>query len=310
MEELRLDGQVAVITGAGRGLGREHALLLAARGARVLVNDPGVELDGSGGDATPAAEVVDLIRARGGEAEVNLDPVGTVEAGEALIAQALERWGRIDILVNNAGIFTDRYPFLDTTQESFERVLLVHLYGTINCTRAAWPHMAARGYGKVINTTSAVGFVGSVGRMEYGVAKGGIHAFTRTLSLDSLDSGIYVNEISPGAGTRPVSASSEFFTDELLAKFSPHLVSPTVLWLAHPDTTVNGETFTAIAGTTAQVVIGEAHGFGSDEPSPESIRDHADEVFLDEKVYAAGLVRHNEADGQGQVLIARFGNRV
>jgi NAD(P)-dependent dehydrogenase (short-subunit alcohol dehydrogenase family) len=309
MAELRLDGQVAVVTGAGRGLGREHALLLAARGARVLVNDPGVELDGSGGDVSPAMEVVELIRSQGGEAEANFDPVGTVEAGEALVGQALETWGQIDILVNNAGIFTERYPFLDTSQESFERVLLVHLYGTINCTRAAWPHMTARHYGKVINTTSAVGFVGSVGRMEYGVAKGGIHAFTRTLSLDSLDSGIYVNEISPGAGTRPVSASSEFFTDELLAKFAPHLVSPTVLWLAHPGTVVNGETFTVIAGTTAQVVIGEAQGFGVDEPSAESIVEHVDEVFLSDSVYAAGLVRHNEADGQGQALIARFGNR-
>jgi NAD(P)-dependent dehydrogenase (short-subunit alcohol dehydrogenase family) len=187
--------------------------------------------------------------------------------------------------------------------------MLVHLYGTINCTRAVWPHMQARGYGKVINTTSAVGFVGSTGRMEYAVAKAGIHAFTRTLSLDSLESGIYVNEVSPGAGTRPVSASSKFFSDELLAKFSPHLVSPTVVWLAHPDTRVNGETLTAIAGTTAQVVIGEAYGFGSDEPTPEDIRDNTDLVFLADEVYAAGLVRHTEADTQGQAMIARFGNR-
>jgi len=309
MDELRVDGHVAVVTGAGRGLGREHALLLAARGARVLVNDPGVELDGSGGDKSPAQEVVDLIRANGGEAEANFTPVGTVEAGEELIGQAIDAWGQVDILVNNAGIFTDRYTFLDTSQESFERVLGVHLYGTINCTRAAWPHMQSRGYGKVINTTSAVGFVGSTGRMEYGVAKAGIHGFTRTLSLDSLESGIYVNEISPGAGTRPVSASSKFFTEELLAKFSPQLVSPTVLWLAHPDTLVNGETFTSIAGTTAQVVIGEAYGFGADEPTPEAIRDNIDQVFLSDEFEAAGLVRHTDADTQGQALIARFGAR-
>jgi len=309
MAELRLDGHVAVVTGAGRGLGREHALLLAARGARVVVNDPGVELDGSGGDRSPAQEVVDVIVSRGGEAVANFDPVGTVEAGESLIGQALNTWGQIDILVNNAGIFTDRYTFLDTTQDSFERVLLVHLYGTINCTRAAWPHMQSRGYGKIVNTTSAVGFVGSTGRLEYGVAKAGIHGFTRTLSLDSLDQGIYVNEISPGAGTRPVSASSKFFTDELLAKFSPHLVSPTVLWLAHPETKVNGETFTAIAGTTAQVVIGEAYGFGSDDPSPEDLRDNVETLFLSDSVYDAGLVRHHEADGQGQAMIARYGNR-
>ena len=144
MSEMRLDGHVAVVTGAGRGLGREHAILLASRGARVIVNDPGVELDGSGGDRSPAQEVADLIVSRGGEAIANFDAVGTVEAGETLIAQAIDSWGQIDILVNNAGIFTDRYTFLDTTQNSFERVLQVHLYGTINCTRAAGPHMQAR----------------------------------------------------------------------------------------------------------------------------------------------------------------------
>lgn len=310
MSELRLDGHVAVITGAGRGLGRAHALLLAERGARVVVNDPGVELDGSGGDHGPANEVVDLITERGGAAVASYEPVGTEAAAAALIGQALDVYGQIDILVNNAGIFTPIHSFADTTTDSFARVLHVHLMGTIHNTRAAWPHMAARHYGKIVNTVSAVGYVGSPGRLEYGTAKGAIHGFTRGLAVESLDVGIYVNGLSPGAGTRPVTASTpDTFPPEISRAFGPEMVSPTVLWLVHPDTTVNGEFFTSIAGTTAQVVIGEAYGWGSDNPTAEQIRDHVDQVLLGEEVIAAGLVRHYDADTQGLTMIGRFGNR-
>jgi NAD(P)-dependent dehydrogenase (short-subunit alcohol dehydrogenase family) len=310
MSELRLDGHVAVITGAGRGLGRSHALLLAERGARVVVNDPGVELDGSGGDRLPAEEVVALIIARGGEAVANFEPVGTEAAAATLIGQAVDTYGQIDILINNAGIFTPMHSFTDTTTASFAQVLQVHLMGAIHNTRAAWPHMAARHYGKIVNTVSAVGYVGSPGRLEYGTAKGALHGFTRGLSVESLDVGIHVNGLSPGARTRPVTESTpDDFPEEVARAFGPELVSPTVLWLVHPDTTVNGEIFTSIAGTTAQVVIGEAYGWGSDEPTAEQIRDHVDRVFLDDSVCAAGLVRHFDADTQGLSVISRFGNR-
>jgi NAD(P)-dependent dehydrogenase (short-subunit alcohol dehydrogenase family) len=310
MTELRLDGHVAVITGAGRGLGRSHALLLAERGARVVVNDPGVELDGTGGDAAPAEEVVGLITARGGEAVANLDPVGTEKAAATLIEQAMDTYGRIDILVNNAGIFTPMQTFAETTTESFERVLQVHLMGTIHTTRAAWPRMAAGGYGKIVNTVSAVGYVGSPGRLEYGTAKAALHGFTRGLAVGSLDDGIYVNALSPGARTRPVTESTpDEFPEEIARAFGPELVSPTVLWLVHPDTRVNGEVFTSIAGTTAQVVIGESYGFGSDKPTAEQIRDNVGRVFLSDSVVAAGLVRHFDADHQGLTVISRFGHR-
>jgi NAD(P)-dependent dehydrogenase (short-subunit alcohol dehydrogenase family) len=309
MTELRLDGHVAIVTGAGRGLGRAHAELLASRGARVVVNDPGVALDGTGGDTSPAQEVVDVIRSQGGEAVANFDPVGTEQAAEALVGQAIDTWGQVDILVNNAGIFTPRWTFPETSTESFERVLSVHLMGTIHNTRAVWPHMKARGYGKIINTSSHVGYVGSVGRLEYGTAKAAVHGFTRTLALDSLESGIYVNAIAPGGLTRPVTASSFNFTDEFTQVFSPALVSPTVVWLAHPDTVVNGEVFTAISGTTAQIVIGEAYGYGSDTPSPEGIRDNIDRVFVDEAVYEAGLIRHPDSDSAGMAVVSRFGKR-
>ena len=310
MSELRLDGHVAVITGAGRGLGRSHALLLAERGARIVVNDPGVELDGTGGDRLPAEEVVALIRARGGEAVANFDPVGTEDAAASLIEQAIDTYGQIDILVNNAGIFTPAHSFTETTTASFTQVMQVHLMSAIHNTRAAWPHMAARHYGKIVNTVSAVGYVGSPGRLEYGTAKAALHGFTRGLSVESLDVGIYVNGLSPGARTRPVTdATPDEFPEEIARAFGPQLVSPTVLWIVHPDTTVNGEVFTSIAGTTAQVVIGEAYGWGSDDPSAEQIRDHLDQVFLDDRVTAAGLVRHFDADTQGLTVISRFGNR-
>jgi NAD(P)-dependent dehydrogenase (short-subunit alcohol dehydrogenase family) len=311
MAELRLDGHVAVVTGAGRGLGRAHALLLAERGARVVVNDPGVELDGRGGDHAPAEEVVDLIKSRGGEAVANFGRVGTAEAADVLIGQAVDTFGQIDILVNNAGIFTPTYTFADTTTDSFDRVLEVHLMGTIHNIRAAWRHMADRQYGKIINTVSAVGYVGSPGRLEYGTAKAAVHGFTRGLSAESLTNGICVNAISPGARTRPVTASTpDEFPEEIARAFGPELVSPTVVWLAHPDTKVNGEVFTTIAGTTAQVVIGEAYGWGSDLPTPEQIRDNVERVFLSDDVGRAGLVRHFDSDTQGLTIIARFGNRI
>jgi NAD(P)-dependent dehydrogenase (short-subunit alcohol dehydrogenase family) len=311
MAELRLDGHVAVVTGAGRGLGRAHALLLAERGARVVVNDPGVELDGTGGDHGPAEEVVNLIRSGGGEAVANFDQVGTAQAAEALIDQALSEFDRIDILVNNAGIFTPPHSFAGTTTESFDRVLQVHLMGTIHSIRAVWPHMVGRHYGKIINTVSAVGYVGSPGRLEYGTAKAAVHGFTRNLAVESLAQGIYVNAISPGARTRPVTASTpDDFPLEIAKAFGPELVSPTVLWLAHPDTKVNGEVFTAIAGTTAQVVIGEGYGWGADAPTAEQIRDNVDRVFLNDDVVRAGFVRHYDSDTQGLTVIARFGNRI
>jgi NAD(P)-dependent dehydrogenase (short-subunit alcohol dehydrogenase family) len=311
MTELRLDGHVAVVTGAGRGLGRAHALLLAERGARVVVNDPGVVLDGTGGDHGPAEEVVDLIRSRGGEAVANFDQVGTAQAAEALIGQALSAFGHIDILVNNAGIFTPAHGFAGTTTDSFDRVLRVHLMGTIHSVRAVWPHMVGRHYGKIINTVSAVGYIGSPGRLEYGTAKAAVHGFTRNLAVESLAEGIYVNAISPGARTRPVTASTpDEFPEEIAKAFGPELVSPTVLWLAHPDTKVNGEVFTAIAGTTAQVVIGEGYGWGSDVPTAEQIRDNVNRVFLNDDVVRAGLVRHYDSDTQGLTVIARFGNRI
>jgi NAD(P)-dependent dehydrogenase (short-subunit alcohol dehydrogenase family) len=307
---LRFDGQVAVVTGAGGGLGRAYAELLAARGASIVVNDPGVDLDGSGGDEGPAREVVRAIESAGGSAVFNLEPVGSQEAGQRLIRQALETFGHVDIVVNNAGIFAPRHTFLETSQESFEQLFRVHVMGAVHTTRAAWPHMRDRHYGKIINVTSSNAYVGSAGRLEYSTAKGAVHGFTKTLAKESLDSGIYVNAIAPGALTRPVTVSTDKYPEKDFARpFSADLVAPTVAWLAHPGTHVNGEVFTTMAGTTAHLVIAETYGFGSDMPTPEDIRDNADRIFIGEQARNSGLQFFDDATEGAMALLARFGNR-
>jgi NAD(P)-dependent dehydrogenase (short-subunit alcohol dehydrogenase family) len=308
--KLRFDGHVAVITGAGGGLGRAYAELLASRGASIVVNDPGVALDGGGGDEQRAREVVRAIESAGGTAVPNFDRVGSAEAGQSLIRQAVETFGRIDIVVNNAGIFTPRHTFLDTSTESFERLFRVHVMGTVQTVRAAWPYMQARHYGKIINVTSSNAYVGSAGRLEYSTAKGAVHGFTKTLAKESPDYGIFVNAIAPGALTRPVIASTDRYREEEFARpFSADLVAPTVAWLAHPDTRVNGEVFTAVAGTTAQLVIAETYGFGSDTPTPEDIRDNIDRIFMGKQARSSGLEFFEDASEGALALLARFGNR-
>jgi NAD(P)-dependent dehydrogenase (short-subunit alcohol dehydrogenase family) len=308
--ELRFDGQVAVITGAGGGLGRAYAHLLASRGASVVVNDPGVGLDGAGGDEGPARATVREIENAGGVAIANFDPVGSEAAAESLLGDAIDAFGRIDIVINNAGIFTPRYGFEETSTDSFERLFRVHVMGTVNTSRAAWPYMRDRRYGKIINITSSNAYLGSAGRLEYSTAKGAVHGFTKTLAKESLEYGIYVNAVAPGALTRPVTASTRLYDGAEFARpFAADLVAPTVVWLAHPDTHVNGEVFTAVAGTTAQLVIGETYGFGSDAPTPEDLRDNSDRIFMGEQARRSGLEFFTDASEGALALLARFGNR-
>jgi NAD(P)-dependent dehydrogenase (short-subunit alcohol dehydrogenase family) len=307
-DDLRFDGQVVVVTGAGRGLGRAYAELFAARGANVVVNDPGVALDGSGGSSSPAQEVVEAIRSSGGSAIASFDAVGNAPAAESLVRQAMEAFGRIDVLVNNAGIFYPNRTFTETTHESFEALMQVHLMGTIHNTRAAWPHFVAQKYGKIVNVTSSVGYLGTRSRIEYGTAKAAVHGFTRTLSKEAQDSGIFVNAVAPGALTRPVTASTQNFPDEFSTAFSPDLVAPTVVWLAHRDTNVNGEVFTVMAGTTAQVVIGASAGFRHAHPTPELLRENVDSIFFgDEQKAATTLSFYQDGEEEGMALVGKYG---
>ena len=304
MSELRFDGRTAIVTGAGRGLGRAHALLLASRGANVVVNDPGVELGGEGGDAKPAEAVVREITEGGGRAVANFGHVDREADAEAMVAQAVETFGSIDIVVNNAGVFVLDRSFEETTTESFSRLFQVHLLGAVNVTRAAWPHFKRAGYGRVVNTASHSGYLGAPENVEYAAAKMAVHGLTRALSFEASRHGIGVNAIAPGALTRPVSVRYPDFPPS--PGFAPDLVSPTVAWLAHEDCPVNGMSFGCIAGSTTRIVVAETRGITSAQPTPEFVRDNFSRVLDEAAVDGSGLdVRFNSVV-RGAEFVERF----
>jgi NAD(P)-dependent dehydrogenase (short-subunit alcohol dehydrogenase family) len=273
MSELGFDGKVAVITGAGGGLGREHALLLAERGARVVVNDLGGAVDGTGGDDAPAQQVANEINAAGGIAIANGDSVATPEGGAAIIQSALDEFGRVDIVVNNAGILRDK-TFHNMTDDLLTPVVDVHLKGAFYVTRPAWVHMREQGYGRVINTASASGIIGNFGQTNYGAAKMSLVGFTNVLALEGAKHNIKANAIAPVARTR--------MTEELLGpmadKVDPKEVAPLVAYLAHEDCPVNGETFSVGGGRVARFFVGLTRGWCAPGHSVEDVRDHWDDV--------------------------------
>ena len=257
-DELRFDDRVAIVTGAGGGLGRAHAMQLAARGARVVVNDLGGPRDGSGdGNRDMADAVVAEITDAGGTAIANADSVAAREGADALVAQALDAWGRLDIVVNNAGI-TGGGNFAEP--ESYQLVYATHLIGTVNVLRAAWPHFLERDYGHVVNTTSGSVF-GAAGSGDYASAKGGVFAFSRNLAQDHEHTNIKVNAIMPMAYTRMTAAIPHPPTVEWLEKwFAPEKVAPFVAYLCHESVPCTGETFTVGGGRAAHVVFAHTHG--------------------------------------------------
>ncbi|WEK57400.1 MAG: SDR family NAD(P)-dependent oxidoreductase [Candidatus Brevundimonas phytovorans] len=227
---IRFDGQVAIVTGAGGGLGREHALALAARGAKVVVNDLGGARDGSGGSATAAEAVVAEIEAAGGEAMANAASVTDAAAVEAMVAEVMARWGRIDILVNNAGILRDK-SFAKMELADFRLVMDVHLMGAVHCTKAVWDIMRAQNYGRIVMTTSSSGLFGNFGQANYGAAKMALVGLMQTLAIEGAKNDIRVNALAPTAHTR--------MTEDLqglpLEALGPELVSPGLLYLVSRD---------------------------------------------------------------------------
>ena len=228
---IRFDGQVAIVTGAGGGLGREHALALATRGAKVVVNDLGGARDGSGGSATAAEAVVAEIIAAGGEAMANAASVTDVDAVEAMVAEVMARWGRIDILVNNAGILRDK-SFAKMELADFRLVMDVHLMGAVHCTKAVWDIMRAQNYGRIVMTTSSSGLFGNFGQANYGAAKMALVGLMQTLAIEGAKNDIRVNALAPTAHTR--------MTEDLgaalpLEALGPELVSPGLLYLVSRD---------------------------------------------------------------------------
>jgi NAD(P)-dependent dehydrogenase (short-subunit alcohol dehydrogenase family) len=252
----RLEGKVAIVTGAGRGIGRGIALLMAREGARVVVNDPGVGPDGVGFDQGPADQVVQEIRSQGGTAVPSYDSVATMEGAERIIRTALDNFGRLDILVNNAGILRDRMIF-NMTEEEWDAVIAVHLKGTFNCTRHASVLMRQQRFGRIINFTSESGLWGNAGQANYGAAKAGIAGFTRVVARDLGRYGVTCNAIAPRAWTRmtatiPGRQAQQQELVERMQRLRPELIAPMVCYLASDYAwNINGQVFMVYAGTVA-----------------------------------------------------------
>ncbi len=228
---IRFDGRVAIVTGAGNGLGREHALLLARKGAKVVVNDLGGARDGTGGSATAAEAVVAEIEAMGGEAMANAASVTDYDAVQKMVADAMARWGRVDILINNAGVLRDK-TFGKMEIEDFKFVMDVHLMGSVNCTKAVWEIMKAQNYGRIVLTTSSSGLFGNFGQSNYGAAKMAMVGLMQTLTIEGAKNDIRVNCLAPTAATR--------MTEDLGARLDldtlrPGLVTPGVMFLVSDD---------------------------------------------------------------------------
>src|SRR5512139_361009 len=244
--ELRFDGKVAIVTGAGGGLGRSHALLLASRGAKVVVNDLGGSFTGEGKSASAADRVVTEIKEAGGEAVANYD---SVEDGDKIVKTAIDAYGRIDILINNAGILRD-VSFQKMTQQDWDLVYKVHVLGAMKVTHAAWNYMRDAGYGRIINTSSAAGIYGNFGQANYSMAKLGIHGFTQTLAAEGRKRNIIVNTIAPIAGSR---MTETVLPKELLEALKPEYVSALVAKLAHESTEDTGGLYEVGGGFYAKL---------------------------------------------------------
>ena len=256
MSEINYEGRVAVVTGAGGGLGRSHALLLASRGAKVVVNDLGGSRDGTGAGSEMADQVVQEIKDAGGEAVANYDGVHTWDGGAAIIQTAVDAFGKVDIVVNNAGILRD-VSFAKLEPEQLDLVLKVHLYGGFHVTKAAWPHMRENGYGRIINTTSGSGLYGNFGQSNYAAAKLGLVGLTRTLAHEGAKYNIMANVIAPVAASR---MTEDIMPPQLLEVLEPQNVSPLVGYLAAEACTDSGRIFSVGGGYIARVAIVEGAG--------------------------------------------------
>ncbi|MCA3714404.1 SDR family NAD(P)-dependent oxidoreductase [Phenylobacterium sp.] len=271
MADIRFDGKVAIVTGAGGGLGRQHALELARRGAKVVVNDLGGSVDGSGGSSAAAEAVVAEIKAFGGEAIANGGSV-TDDAGVAnMVKQTMDAWGRIDILVANAGILRDK-SFSKMEMSDFEAVMNVHVMGTVKPAKAVWEIMKAQNYGRILVTTSSTGLYGNFGQANYGAAKLALIGFMNTLKLEGQKNNIHVNAISPVAATR---MTENLMPAEVLEKLKPEYVTPAVVYLVSEEAPT-GVILTAGAGAFAQARIYETEGvyLGEGGLSVEEVRDN------------------------------------
>ena len=269
MAAIRFDNRVAIVTGAGGGLGRAHALLLASRGAKVVVNDLGGSVKGEGGSHSAADQVVAEIKAAGGEAVANYDGVDTWEGAQKIVGAAKQAFGKLDIVINNAGILRD-VSLLKMTEDDWTKVIAVHLAGTFFVSKAAFPLLRENGYGRIVNTTSAAGLYGNFGQANYSAAKMGIVGLTKTLGQEGAKYDIKANVIAPVAKSR---MTETILPPDLLAKLQPEAVAPLVAYLASDQCQDNGQIFAVGGGYVARVAVVEAAGvvIPPAEMSPETI---------------------------------------
>lgn len=264
MSEIRMDGKVVIVTGAGAGLGREHALAFAARGAHVVVNDPGVSLSGTADDTRAADVVVKEIQDAGGSAVASYDSVASWEGAQRIAQVAMDNWGRVDVLVNNAGILRDK-SFAKVDMSDFEAVLAVHLMGTVYCSRAVWPIMVEQNFGRIVMTTSIAGTSGNFGQAAYATAKMGMLGLMNTLGIEGQKYNIKVNAVSPAGMTRMTrglsgSGSSGGSVEARERYMRAGLVSPLVVWLGSERCDLTAHIFSAAAGGFGRIHYFETEG--------------------------------------------------
>jgi NAD(P)-dependent dehydrogenase (short-subunit alcohol dehydrogenase family) len=278
MSEIRFDNKVAVVTGAGGGLGKAYALLLASRGAKVVVNDLGGTFDGSGSDATPAQQVVDEIKAAGGEAVANYDSVAEWESAQKIINTAVENYGRLDILINNAGILRDK-SILKMEMEDYRKIMSVHLDGTFFCTKAAFAIMKEQAYGRIVSTASAAGLYGNFGQTNYGAAKMGIAGMMNCAAQEGGRYNIKANTIVPTAGTR---LTFTVMPEDVIGKVKPEYVAPVVAWLCSEECNETAKMISAGGGYFSRAAVVEGPGVVFDstkEITVEMIVEKLDQIM-------------------------------
>ncbi|MGW5570309.1 SDR family NAD(P)-dependent oxidoreductase [Nocardia thailandica] len=285
------------MTGAGRGLGRSHALLLASRGASVVVNDFGTSAAGAGNDTSPADDVVAEIVAAGGKAVANYDSVAT--GAESIVRTAIDSFGRLDVLVNNAGI-NHMTPFGPEAIDGIRQHMEINFLGTAAVTAAAWPHLTASGAGRVVNTASPT-LVGFEQQSAYVASKGAVFSFTRTLAMEALALGIRVNAIAPTAYTR-MAAEAEIPNDlkkKLEATMTTAMVSPTVAYLAHEDCAITGETLLSQGGLMQRFALTMNDGYTNPEATPEDIQANLEAILADASSKPVGIIG---SENEGSLL--------